>query len=229
MATLLLRLAAPLQAWGSDSKFETRRTGREPSKSGIVGLLAAALGYRRYEFEVLVALNKLRFGVRTDKEGKLLRDFHTAHKDPTKPPYVTKRYYLSDAVFLVGLEGDKELLERLEYALSHPVFPLFLGRRSCPPTLPLCIGIRDATLIDALRGEPALVENPRRAMRITADAMENDKRTSVQRDIAVSFDPRCRRHNFRTVAEYEPINYSEAEHDPFGELGDANVSVENQT
>lgn len=229
MATLLLRLAAPLQAWGSDSKFETRRTGREPSKSGIVGLLAAALGYRRYEFESLVALNKLRFGVRTDKEGKLLRDFHTAHKDPTKPPYVTKRYYLSDAVFLVGLEGDKELLERLEYALSHPVFPLFLGRRSCPPTLPLCIGIRDATLIDALRGEPALVENPRRAMRITADAMENDKRTSVQRDIAVSFDPRCRRHNFRTVAEYEPINYSEAEHDPFGELGDANVSVENQT
>ena len=28
MATLLLRLAAPLQAWGADSKFETRKTGR---------------------------------------------------------------------------------------------------------------------------------------------------------------------------------------------------------
>ena len=34
MATLLLRLAAPLQAWGADSKFETRKTGREPTKSG---------------------------------------------------------------------------------------------------------------------------------------------------------------------------------------------------
>ena len=44
MATLLLRLAAPLQAWGSDSKFETRKTDREPTKSGVVGLLAAALG-----------------------------------------------------------------------------------------------------------------------------------------------------------------------------------------
>lgn len=44
MATLLLRLAAPLQSWGSDSKFETRKTGREPTKSGVVGLLAAALG-----------------------------------------------------------------------------------------------------------------------------------------------------------------------------------------
>ena len=46
MATLLLRLAAPLQAWGADSKFETRKTGREPTKSGVIGLLAAALGRR---------------------------------------------------------------------------------------------------------------------------------------------------------------------------------------
>mgnify|MGYP000599216911 CR=1 FL=1 len=46
MATLLLRLAAPLQAWGADSKFETRKTGREPTKSGVIGLLAAALGLR---------------------------------------------------------------------------------------------------------------------------------------------------------------------------------------
>ena len=47
MATLLLRLAAPLQAWGADSKFETRKTNREPTKSGVIGLLAAALGLRR--------------------------------------------------------------------------------------------------------------------------------------------------------------------------------------
>ena len=53
MATLLLRLAAPLQAWGADSKFETRKTGREPTKSGVIGLLAAALGLRRDETEPL--------------------------------------------------------------------------------------------------------------------------------------------------------------------------------
>lgn len=47
MATLLLRLAAPLQAWGADSKFETRKTNREPTKSGVIGLLAAALGLRQ--------------------------------------------------------------------------------------------------------------------------------------------------------------------------------------
>ena len=42
MSTLLLRLAAPLQAWGTASKFERRRTQREPSKSGVIGMLAAA-------------------------------------------------------------------------------------------------------------------------------------------------------------------------------------------
>jgi CRISPR system Cascade subunit CasD len=60
MATLLLRLAAPLQAWGADSKFETRKTGREPTKSGVIGLLAAALGLRRDEREALLRLAAVR-------------------------------------------------------------------------------------------------------------------------------------------------------------------------
>ena len=95
MAVLLLRLSAPLQAWGTEnSKFEIRKTGREPSKSGIVGLLAAALGIRRNEPEKLRELNALRIGVRIDRAGKLLRDYQTVQ---AKPPYVTSRYYLSDA------------------------------------------------------------------------------------------------------------------------------------
>ena len=55
MATLLLRLAAPLQSWGSDSKFDIRRTGREPTKSGVVGLLTAAKGLRRDDTGALAA------------------------------------------------------------------------------------------------------------------------------------------------------------------------------
>ena len=54
MAVLLLRLAAPMQSWGTDdSKYETRKTEREPSKSGVIGMLAAALGYKRDESEKL--------------------------------------------------------------------------------------------------------------------------------------------------------------------------------
>lgn len=153
MATLLLRLAAPLQSWGSDSKFETRKTDREPTKSGVVGLLAAALGLRRDDTEGLARLNGLRFAVRADQEGSLLVDFHTAKSRDTS--YVTYRHYLQDAVFLAGLESEDEaLLRELEVALRHPVYPLYLGRRSCPPTLPLCLGIRQGSLLDVLRTEP---------------------------------------------------------------------------
>ena len=110
MATLLLRLAAPLQSWGSDSKFETRKTDREPTKSGVVGLLAAALGLRRDDTEGLARLNGLRFAVRADQEGSLLVDFHTAKSRDTS--YVTYRHYLQDAVFLAGLESEDEALLR---------------------------------------------------------------------------------------------------------------------
>ncbi len=71
MSTLLLRLAGPLQAWGTESRFNTRQTGPLPSKSGVIGLLAAALGLSRDAD--LSALRELRFGVRTDQSGELLR------------------------------------------------------------------------------------------------------------------------------------------------------------
>ena len=137
MATLVLRLAAPLQSWGADSKFETRKTNREPTKSGVIGLLAAALGLRRDDAAGLARLNGLHFAVRADREGSLLVDFHTANREEDrkkgKAPYVTYRHYLQDAVFLVGLESeDTALLQELETALKHPVYPLYLGRRSCP-------------------------------------------------------------------------------------------------
>ena len=176
MATLLLRLAAPLQSWGADSKFETRKTNREPTKSGVIGLLAAALGLRRDDAAGLARLNGLHFAVRADREGSLLVDFHTANREEDrkkgKAPYVTYRHYLQDAVFLVGLESeDTALLQELETALKHPVYPLYLGRRSCPPTLPLCLGIRQGSLLDVLRTEPMQGRKPETGkLRIVADA-----------------------------------------------------------
>ena len=76
MSTLLLRLAAPMQAWGAEAKFDRRTTQREPTKSGVTGLVAAALGRKRDESIDDIAA--LRFGVRADKPGVLLRDYHTA-------------------------------------------------------------------------------------------------------------------------------------------------------
>ena len=232
MAVLLLRLAAPLQSWGNDdSKFETRKTWREPSKSGVIGMIAAALGYKRYETEKILELNKLRFGVRVDREGKLLRDFHKAKSSDKDKIYVTYRYYLADAIFLVGLEGKRETLERISEAVSHPVFPLYLGRRSCQPTLPIDLGIREADLIEALTIEPVLDNTEHRAStaRIITDAEPDDRNIAVVRDLAASFDVHCRKYNYRNVKEHAPVKFESTEHDPFEELEDADVSLTNQT
>ena len=132
MATLLLRLAAPLQAWGADSKFETRKTGREPTKSGVIGLLAATLGLRRDESEALTRLTGLRFGVRVAREGQLLVDYHTAKTQDEKTSYVTYRHYLQDAVFLAGLEMDMEDFKKnsgksLVFGMYTFLIPMILG------------------------------------------------------------------------------------------------------
>ena len=76
MTVLLLRLAGPLQSWGDSSRFTTRATRREPTKSGVIGLLAAAQGRRRTDS--IEDLLTLRFGVRTDQPGSVVRDFQTA-------------------------------------------------------------------------------------------------------------------------------------------------------
>ena len=203
MATLLLRLAAPLQAWGADSKFETRKTNREPTKSGVIGLLAAALGLRRDE-----------------REGQLLVDYHTAKTQDEKTSYVTYRHYLQDAVFLAGIESeDAALLQQLQQALLHPAFPLYLGRRSCPPTLPLCLGVRPDSLQEVLQAEPPLC--PGRQSRILLDADPLEPGTAPQRDVPVSFDPHHRQYGYRSVRELwqkVPDRPETTEHDPFREL-----------
>ena len=206
MSTLLLRLAAPMQAWGLDSKFDRRGTQREPTKSAVVGMLAAALGRRRDE-SLRDLSEGLHIGTRVDREGTLLRDYHTAKSE--KSAYVTHRYYLCDAVFLVGLQGEDTLLEQLEYALSHPVFPLFLGRRSCPPEGRLSLGIsRGKTLEEALRETPRLhataLERGNQSdtrLRVILTAATDDASAYFQRDEPLSFDQTRREHGFRRVAE----------------------------
>ncbi|WP_019536645.1 type I-E CRISPR-associated protein Cas5/CasD [Paenibacillus ginsengihumi] len=198
MSTLLLRLAAPLQSWGSDAKFERRGTERVPTKSGVIGMIAAALGRRRHES--VEDLLRLRFGVRVDREGALLRDFHTARRD--KLAYVTHRYYLADAVFLVGLEGSEEQLTAIDRALRQPAYPLFLGRRSCPPEGRVSLGIRSGRpLLSALQEEPPLTDRKPSQWRFVYDAEPGESRAYVQRDLPLSYDSAHRKHGFRRIAE----------------------------
>ncbi len=126
MPTLLIRLSGPMQSWGTTSRFDERDSQLEPSKSGVLGLICAALG--RDRAEPVDDLAALKMGVRVDREGLLMRDYQTATgvvnaagKVDLGRTVISPRYYLADAAFLVGLEGfDLALLQRIAAALQAP-------------------------------------------------------------------------------------------------------------
>ena len=227
MATLLLRLSGPLQSWGADSKFEVRSTRLAPTKSGVIGMIASALGRRREE--PIDDLASLRFGVRSDQMGKVISDYHTAHH-PTdaKRAYITNRQYLEDSCFVVGLSGDMETLQRLERALLSPYFPLYLGRRSCPPTGKLVIGIVDDDLHNALENVPwqasewyARTQAPHVNLSVEMDAGWEFDNVLI-RDNPIRFDKIRREHHLRSMERSSvtvPNPFSEKEpFDPFDEV-----------
>ena len=231
MSVLLLRLAGPMQAWGTQSRFTVRDTGLEPSKSGVIGLLCAALGKPRDESAPappgtpgLAELAALTMAVRIDRPGTMLRDFHTAqdvikadgaltHKRGQPNTVTSTRYYLADAEFLVGLGGARQFLQRLDAALADPVWPLYLGRKSFVPAMPVRVPaglLDDATLPEALKTQPwwkrAGRDMPRddeplrlRIVMETPDGAEGE----VRNDVPLSFLSRDRAFTVRRVSDVE--------------------------
>lgn len=193
MATLLMRLQAPMQSWGVSSRFSVRDTCREPTKSGVIGLLCAALG--RPKSANLSDLAALKMGVRVDREGRVMKDYHIAQNvykasgGGLKKSEPSNRYYLSDAVFLVGLEGKENLLAEIQTALSHPRWPLYLGRKAFPPSKPLDLpnALQFMPLLDALASYPLLVPSSVQRLRIIVD---DPKGEIVRMDVPISFAER---------------------------------------
>ncbi|GAA5014556.1 type I-E CRISPR-associated protein Cas5/CasD [Kitasatospora paranensis] len=159
-AGLLLHLAGPLQSWGERSQFNERDTAPFPTRSGVIGLLASALGRRREDS--IEDLTGLSLTVRADRPGVLLRDLHTVggglpgrqtvttaegkKRSGGTATLLSHRYYLADAAFTAALTGDADVLESCRTALRDPVWPPYLGRRSCPPEGPLLLGLFDDAL-----------------------------------------------------------------------------------
>lgn len=170
MATLLLRLAGPMQSWGTTSRFDQRDTGREPSKSGVLGLLAGTMGIEREDWAALEPLTRLSMGIRHDRPGILQREYQSAGcarsdsivkagGEISKEGIVSIRFYLADAVFLVALEGDdRGLLERMHSCVKNPRWPISLGRKSYVPSEPVWIkdGLQEAGKYDLLTTWPWL-------------------------------------------------------------------------
>lgn len=210
MPTLLLRLQGPLQSWGTTSRFDERDTQAEPSKSGVVGLLCAALGRdRREPVDDLAAMH---MGVRVDREGVPMRDYQTATgvliagsaKADAERTVVSPRFYLADATFLVALEGrDASLLGQLHQALRQPVWPLALGRKSFTPASPVFLpdGLVDEPLEQALQGYDS--QHHRRPAGRLRLVLEHASEGSIRLDQPVGpFSERRFGPRFVTVMEF---------------------------
>ena len=175
--TLFLRLEGPLQSWGERAHWSVRDTAPEPTKSGVIGLLACALGLNDDD-DLRRLSQQIHFGVRCDQPGARLVDYHTVgggYPYPTlltaqsKPklssgkPHteITWRTYLCDASFLVAVQAAPHLIAELAEAVQNPHWPIYLGRKSCPPSRPLFEGMGDyATLKAALEDWPWYVNKP---------------------------------------------------------------------
>ncbi|RLA38673.1 MAG: type I-E CRISPR-associated protein Cas5/CasD [Gammaproteobacteria bacterium] len=152
---LILKLQGPMQSWGSHTYEDYRPSNGFPTRSAVLGMLAACMGIDRADQKSQMALsNGLLVAVRQDdgkRENKTLpvvrlTDFHTVEKarkvdgKENKNPVVSRREYLCDASFTVGItitDGAGYSYEQIEKKLKSPVYTPFLGRRSCPMTRPL--------------------------------------------------------------------------------------------
>lgn len=213
MKTLTIRLSSPLQSFGNEASFDQRTSWQCPSKSAVIGMLAAALGYQRND-ERIHNLKKLAFAVRIDQPGQLMIDYQTikwnAKKAGTK---ITKKHYLQDAVFMVALASENEaLILSLKQALCHPKFQLFFGRHANVPAGPLKITITDdlnpVQTLKSLEWQAADWFQKKTNQQVInieliADANllpEDTANLKLIKDNVISFDQRNRQMSFRAVS-----------------------------
>lgn len=208
MATLLLRMRAPMMSWGDHSRFTIRDTRREPTKSAVIGLLCAALGRPRWE--PIHDLAALKMGVRVNQEGLVQCDYHTI-MDSIKSSggkgdtVLSDRYYVADADYWVGLEGDFDQLTEIDNALQNPCWQLYFGRKSFVPSRPIRAGLVDSSLPEALQQQPyegKITKNQIPELRYVLEVTDN---LDVRRDVPLDwqkrlFGSRCVETTFHKVA-----------------------------
>lgn len=165
MDYLVMRLYAPLSSWGTLAVGEDRPTVNYPTRSAVLGLLGAALGIKRSETQKLKDLaDSIGMASKTYSEGTILRDYHTIQtptaskgvkfftrkqelQSPKVETILSSRDYREDGLWVVAVwmkpatnRNDFEYkfdLAQLQQALKYPTFTLYIGRKSCPLSLPL--------------------------------------------------------------------------------------------
>lgn len=187
--------------------------------------------------EWLPKIADMKMGVRIDRAGLRMWDYHTVgakqkmmiaeysqniENAATHPPtaeeamkhskkkygaLLSRREYLSDASFLVALQGEPGTVEQMYNALKNPKWQLFLGRKCCPTALPIA-GDKPRyfdDLISALSSIPLSLSHEQEAgekieiyLDWQADNIEDLLPENVQiiNDVATSFSPNIYRPRY---------------------------------
>lgn len=153
---LAFRLHGPTASWGTvEAGVERRPSGRDPGRSAVLGLLAAALGLRRQDSERHDALSgAVRLAVCGHGPRRLVQDYRTVQtveplrgEDfPTRGHALARarkvhtltgwRQHVEDGLWRVFVAAPATDLTAISEALQRPVFGLYLGRREHPLALP---------------------------------------------------------------------------------------------
>lgn len=195
MAAVIFEVGAPRQSWGVDRTVERPGTEPVPTLSGVVGMVASALGRRRED--PIDDLAGLDFAVRVDRPGIVAVEYQTRTwtSDWLHPDAETMQKlaaHLQDGGFTVALAGEAGLVESIATALRRPARPLYLGRSSFP------VGSLDAEVLDVERAADALADGSGRPIHRTAG--QGEMFAHVLPDRPTSFGRGRRRYASRRVA-----------------------------
>lgn len=149
MKTLILKTEG-LSAYGLQTFDIHRRANHFPTRSAVIGLLAAALGITRKEHNALYELSEnVQIAVQVNNAGEKMMDYHTVQnfRSPmgkiqkgVKPTY---REYWCDSEHTFAITTNEVLANELLEAVKAPKYTLFQGRKSCPLTRPLFEDLMD--------------------------------------------------------------------------------------
>lgn len=193
---LVFQLHGPMASWGVDAPGEVRHSHELPLRSALLGLLAAALGIRRDEEERLNTFNRhYQFLLCASGNPRWARDYHTVQmpKEVRKARYfsrreelqdpellsalISRRDYYTDAWWMIAVSATPDApytLAQLQAALQHPVFPLYLGRKSHPLALPLAPQLLEGNAADVLREAYRWYQDQFNALKLTLPGLQNE-------------------------------------------------------
>ena len=224
MKYVLLWLEGPLQSWGYDSRFGRRESLNFPTKSGVLGIILAAMGAGGEQRELLAQLSQYRqtvlsYARLSGSKPVQLRDFHMVGSGyDTSDKWqnllvpknelgkasdgggskITHRAYIQDGAFAIVIEADEEMAQQIESAIQEPVWDISLGRKSCPPSDIVYRGVFDDSESACTFADGIAQEKNRQRKFVVYDEERNDGDQLTLTDVPVQFGIQ-KRYRERTV------------------------------